>query len=151
MRLRLLAAFVVVLAVAGCTSYTGGTDDTGAGDVTPQSGTVQVNVTDAGFSPARVVVTAGTTVRWVNQQDVAVWPASDVHPVHQSYPADYSEAGSYGGSQACSGQGQQKDGAFDPCRRVPPGGSFSFTFGETGTWGYHDHLAPSRTGTVVVR
>lgn len=150
MRYGTLAVLAMALALAGCTSSAGDTGTNG-GEVTPQSGTVQVNITDSGFSPREVVITEGATVRWVNRGGAAAWPASDVHPVHQAYPADYSEAGSYGASQACTGPGQPKDGAFDACRRVQPGEAFSFTFEETGTWGYHDHLAPSRTGTVVVR
>lgn len=158
MRSRLLTAVLITALVllTGCTS-TGGapTDSDGGGDAdsgdTPLSGTVTVAVTDTGFDPATITIEQGTTVTWVNQGDRSVWPASNVHPVHTRYPGgDYDAPGSYGGSQACSGENEPKGDAFDACHEVAPGESWSFTFNETGTFGYHDHLRPSATGTVRV-
>lgn len=148
----LLAGLVLLTGCTGTGGSTDGTGDDGAGDgETVLNGTVTVDVTDAGFEPATITVEQGTTVTWVNQRDSATWPASNVHPTHQQYPGgDYAQSGSYFGSQACTGENQAKDGAFDPCHHIQPGETFSFTFNHTGTWGYHDHLRPSTTGTVRV-
>lgn len=149
-----LLALVVVITLAGCTGGAGDAPgdgpDTGDGTGTV-SGNATVTITDAGFQPARITVEQGTTVTWVNEGSQAAWPASDVHPQHTQYPGgDYDQSGSYAGSSACTGPGDQKGDAFDACQRVQPGDSWSFTFEETGTWQYHNHLSPSMAGTVVV-
>lgn len=52
-----------------------------------------------------------------------LWVASDPHPIHTDLPG------------------------FDP-RKVQE--SFSFTFDRVGEWGFHNHLRPSDTGTIIV-
>lgn len=142
---------VGLVLLTGCTGTGGTTDGTSDNGGTVLSGTVSVNVTDAGFEPASITVEQGATVTWVNQRDRATWPASDIHPSHTQYPGgDYDASGSYQGSQGCSGAGEQKGDAFDACQEIQPGETFSFTFMETGTFGYHDHLRPGTTGTVRV-
>lgn len=86
--------------------------------------------TDSGFSPSTLTIAAGTTVAFQNNSSGSFWPASDNHPTHTLYPEG-----------SCS---------FDPCESIEAGGSWSFTFNETGTWGYHDHLSPGRGGTIIV-
>lgn len=117
-----------------------GEQDSGSGvsvDASISAGVpVVVRITDEGFSPASVTVKKGQAVRWSNNADVASWPASAVHPTHAVYPQK--------GSADCSGS------SFDACSGVAPGESWSFTFTKVGSWKYHDHLKPSKTGTVVV-
>lgn len=143
------ATLIATLTVAGCI-HNDTSEDTAEPD-NVQSGEVTVQATDSGFQPETVTVEKGTTVVWENTDDRAIWPASNVHPTHTQYPGgDYGQSGTYQGSQACSGQGQQKGDAFDACEQISPGESYAFTFEETGTWNYHDHLRSSMTGTINV-
>lgn len=106
---------------------------------TPPASTTAVTVayTDAGYSPSSVTIKKGQAVRFVNNstsQDV--WPASAVHPTHSVYPEK--------SALDCLGS------SFDACKGLKPGESWEFTFNSVGEWRYHDHLHPSKTGTVVV-
>jgi len=96
-----------------------------------------ITLTDAGFSPSKVVVKAGQSVTFVNQSKNGMWIGSDEHPTH----TDYS-------GTSRSAHCPDTDGtAFDQCT---VGDSYTFTFTKAGTWGFHDHVAPNFTGTVVV-
>ncbi len=83
-----------------------------------------VEITSGGFSPSEVIIEAGETVTWVNKDSVAHWVASANHPDHKVYP----ETG------GCIGS------TFDACKGIEPGESWSFTFNQKGSWGYHDHI-----------
>ncbi len=98
-------------------------------------GEAVITATDAGFSPSTLTVKRGTTVTFKNNSSMNVWPAANPHPIHTSYP----EGGGCVGS------------AFDACRGLAPGESWSFTFNDVGTWGYHDHLHSRDKGTVIVQ
>ena len=78
------------------------------------------------FNPKQSVVESGTTIMFVNESNVDMWVASNPHPTH----TDYS--------------------GFDALQAIKPGRSYSFKFTKIGTWGYHNHLDPSQTGTVMV-
>lgn len=96
-----------------------------------ETGTVNENklvvtYTDSGFSPKTITIKKGDSITFVNQSSGDMWVASNPHPVHTDYPA------------------------FDEKASVQKGGSWSFTFGQAGTWGYHNHKNPSSSGTVVV-
>lgn len=93
-----------------------------------------VEITSSGFSPKTLEINTGDTVTWTNMDSRSHWPASAVHPTHTIYP----EPG------GCIGS------IFDACRGLSNGESYSFTFDEEGTWGYHDHLRSSLTGTIIV-
>jgi len=110
---------------------------------------VTVEITSSGFVPRTVSINTGDTVTFVNNNGPARWPASNRHPIHTNYPADYS-GGSFSGSRACAGLGNTKPGAFDACQRLNTGEQYSIMFNEVGSWFYHDHLNPSRGGTIVV-
>ena len=109
-------------------------DRGGEGDVTGLPGgkdstggaAAVVRYADGGFSPETVSISVGQMVRWVNDGTELMWPASDVHPTHQEYPG------------------------FDARRPIGPGGSWSFTFEEEGSQGYHNHMNPTSTGAVIV-
>lgn len=102
----------------------GGTDAPTGESSTQQE--VTVSVTDAGFVPASVTVKAGTTVVFVNNGQGLHWPASDIHPTHELLKG------------------------FDALHGLVTGETYSFTFQQKGSWGYHDHPNPSVKGTVVV-
>jgi plastocyanin len=89
------------------------------------------------FIPEEVTVIEGGTVTFVNQSDKKMWIATDNHPTHDRYPIK-SET-------SCSGN------AFDQCTSVTRGGSWSFTFARTSTWGYHNHSGATARGEVVVK
>lgn len=87
----------------------------------------EISRTPSGWAPATLTVDRGDTVVFVNESADETWPASDVHPTHELLPG------------------------FDAERGVPRGSSWSYTFDRSGRFGFHDHLSPETTGTVVVR
>lgn len=78
------------------------------------------------FKPASVTVKARDIVVFKNMSDGAFWPASNPHPTHTLYPE------------------------FDARKGIAGGQNYQFKFTKVGTWGYHDHLHNTITGTVVV-
>lgn len=90
--------------------------------------------TDAGYTPATVRVKVGETVVFQNSSSRSIWPASGLHPTHDVYPI----------------KGGCISSAFDACKGIKSGESWSFKFSEVGTWKYHDHLNPSDRGVVEV-
>ena len=100
----------------------------------PYTATVVYN--GENFIPEEVTVIEGGTVKFVNTSDKKMWIATDNHPTHDRYPIK-SET-------SCSGN------AFDQCTSVTRGGSWSFTFDRTSTWGYHNHSGAAARGKVVV-
>ncbi|MEO8637679.1 MAG: hypothetical protein ABI430_02130 [Candidatus Taylorbacteria bacterium] len=89
---------------------------------------VIVIYTNSGFSPKTVTVKKGSTVEFVNQSDGGMSVASDPHPTHVIYPE------------------------FDQYKTSARGLKvFDFVFDKVGTWGYHNHMQASNTGTVIVQ
>lgn len=78
-----------------------------------------------GFDPVTVTVKVGTKVVWTNKTGAVATVNSDLHPTHLLNP-------------------------FLNLGRVENTASVSVIFDKAGTYKYHDHLNPSRTGTVVV-
>ena len=99
-----------------------------------------IHITASGFAPAIVTLKSGTRVTFQNESAGDSWPASAMHPTHRVYPgSDIMKCGT-----------TEKNVVFDSCGGIAPGAMWSFTFTERGSWKYHDHLSPSRTGTIVV-
>ena len=96
--------------------------------------TVVISYTDSGFSPANVTIKKGDTIKYVNNSSKEMWPASAMHPSHNAYP----ETGGCIGSK------------FDACARIKTGATYSFTFNQVGSWGYHDHISPNFFGKITV-
>lgn len=115
-------------------------DSTGDVEETVVSTTTIVTYTNSGFSPSSVTINAGEVVMFVNEGSNLMWPASAIHPTHTVYPGS--------SIQKCGTA--EEDSIFDACSRVTSGNSWSFTFTETGTWKYHNHLNIGKTGTIVV-
>lgn len=86
----------------------------------------QVDMTASGFSPATITIKKGDYIQFVNKDSDTHWPASNPHPVHDGYPG------------------------FDAKKALRQNEKYRFQFTRTGTWGYHDHLNPSKSGTVIV-
>ena len=85
-----------------------------------------VTYTDGGtFLPARLDIATGDEVVFVNDSQIPVWPASNIHPTHEILSS------------------------FDPLEAIPPGESWAYTFVDNGYWRYHNHIDPSETGLVV--
>lgn len=92
------------------------------------------------FTPKTLTIKKGDTVRWVNNSDRDIWPASAIHPKHRVYPgSDIDKCGKVPAGTI-----------FDACGGVSPDSSWSFEFNEVGEWHYHDHLRSSVTGIIVV-
>jgi len=92
----------------------------------PEERTHEVVLREDGFDPEEFTISAGDTIIFSTTRGTHFWPASNLHPTHDIYPA------------------------FDPGEPIPADATWSFTFEERGTWRMHDHLAPYFTGTVTV-
>lgn len=92
----------------------------------PAGPVVTVEMVPDAFSPQTLAIALGTTVRFVNKDKVARWPASGLHPVHDICPG------------------------FDSKQSIKPGGSYSFTFTVAKQCPMHDHLNPAIRGIIVV-
>lgn len=86
----------------------------------------EIVVTATGFQPKTITVAAGTRVVWNNRSGKNIAIASDDHPTHLKYPL--------------LNIGKVKNGA-----------SAQLIFDKPGTYGYHNHIDPSQTGTIIVR
>lgn len=84
-----------------------------------------VTYTDNGFEPQDITVKKGTTVMITNNSSKDVQFSSDDHPVHRDNPEMN-------------------------LKTLSPGESTSYAPSEAGTWGFHDHLDDSKTGSVTV-
>lgn len=84
-----------------------------------------VTLIATGFTPATITVKKGDKVVWVNKSGDVATVNSDPHPTHTNYqPLNLN--------------------SFND------GEKLELVFDKAGTYGYHDHLHPSRRGTVVV-
>lgn len=97
-------------------------------NTTTEQGTVTVVITYDGnlFSPSQVTVKKGDTITIKNESSTTVQIQSNVHPIH----TDNEELN---------------------IGEIAAGQSKSFTVNKVGSWGYHNHLDPTQTGTIVVR
>ena len=79
------------------------------------------------FEPARMIISPGTTVTWVNDSADAHFVNSDPHPSHNVIE-DLNSS------------------------RINPGESYTFTFEEVGAWGYHcsAHFNSDMIAQVIV-
>lgn len=85
----------------------------------------KVTLTAAGFSPILLKIKAGETVVWENTGGGLATINSDAHPAHTKYPP-------------------LNLGQFSI------GQTLSLLFDQPGTYGYHNHLNPSQSGTIIV-
>lgn len=85
-----------------------------------------VTLTQNGFSPQTLTIKSGQTVVWVNNSGQDATVNSDPHPTHTNYsPLNL--------------------GGFSN------GEKLSLLLPKSGTYGYHNHLNPQQTGTIIVQ
>jgi len=101
---------------------------------------ITVTYSQSGFSPSKVTVKKGETVKFVNQSSSGMWVGSAMHPTHAVYDGTTLEEHCAIGATA----------SFDSCKDIKNGESYSFTFGQIGSWNYHNHSGSNHYGTVVV-
>lgn len=89
-----------------------------------------VTITRSGFSPKTLTVQAGQRITWTNSDSSVHYVAPNDHPTHVKYSGIWND----------DGTGQ-----------ISPGQTYTITISTPGTYGYHDHLNPSTTGTIVVQ
>ncbi|RJQ13768.1 hypothetical protein C4553_02680 [Candidatus Parcubacteria bacterium] len=100
-----------------------------------------VEMTAAGFIPSTLMIKKGDAVQFTNRGTKERWPATGLHPTHEVYPgSDIDKCGT-----------SEQSKIFDACMGIAPGASWSFTFNEVGSWGYHDHLQSLVRGQIVVQ
>ena len=85
-----------------------------------------ISMESSGFNPTSITIAKGDTVTWVNNDTKGHRPASSRHPIHSDLPG------------------------FDSLNAVAPGDSYSFTFTQVGSWGFHDHLKFTDGGIINV-
>lgn len=84
-----------------------------------------ITYTDNGFAPASINVHAGDVVKVVNNSSHNLQFSSDPHPVHT------------------------KDTELNQ-QTLRPGESQTFDVTKKGTFGFHDHIDSTKTGTITV-
>lgn len=102
-----------------------------------------ITLTENGFFPASVSVARGETVRFINDSSRGMWVGTDEHPTHTEYDGTSTR-------EHCV-NGMNTGTSFDQCASVAKGEFWDYTFEKTGTFGFHNHVGASNTGTVVVR
>jgi len=103
-----------------------GNKSNGTDNQIPVVGNTIVEITDSGFNPQTIVIKKGSVVTWINRGDQTHTVASDPHPTHTDLPGLIS----------------------NPMKKNQ---SFSFTFEDVGTFGYHCHLHLNEKGKVIVK
>lgn len=132
-----IAVLILVLALAGAVflirnqgaAAPDAAQHTGSGNAAVGANGVSyvVTYTDDGFSPSPVTVLPGTTVTWSNQSSHVMW-------VETTGPG-----GDCGSAQA-----------FNSCKKIGTGGSYSHTFKDAGTYPYFNQEHSQDTGIVIV-
>ena len=127
----ILAALCLILAMLTAVALVDNkktTDDSKkALEASKQVNTLEVSVTDEGFSPATVKIKTGQAVTWTNTGTAAHQIASDPHPADNGV------------------EGLSDDEAMQK------GDAYSYTFEKAGTYTYHDEMNPLKFyGTVIV-
>lgn len=129
------AIFIAIIIVGGIFFYAKSNTSTSsvtptpvqsAQTKTPTSTQATINLTGSGFSPSMLTIKVGTKVIWINNSGENAQVDSNPHPIHSSFPPMNFDAFSNGSS-------------------------VSLVFDKAGTYGYHNHLNPSQTGTIVVQ
>jgi hypothetical protein len=88
--------------------------------------THEVILTETGYEPKDLTINLYDEVVFRTVRGFPHWPASNLHPTHNLYPA------------------------FDPRTPVPADEEWSFQFTQAGVWPFHDHLNSTHAGSVTV-
>lgn len=146
----IVIVIVIVIVVGGIWYFTSTKPSNYVAPTTPAPETSQpaaeeqlarvIVAADSGFSPSSITIKKGETITFRNESSQLSWPASAIHPTHTVYPgSNIAKCGTTGA-----------EGIFDACTGLAKGQAWSFKFDIPGTWKYHDHLNPSRNGTIIV-
>lgn len=100
--------------------------DSSGRDPSDKPVTATITYSDDGFSPSKITVKSGDNIAIKNASANDMQFDSDPHPVHTNNPELNVDL-------------------------VSPGQTMIFTAHTKGTFGYHDHLNPGDTGTIVVQ
>jgi plastocyanin len=151
-RFRLIA-ICCVSALAGLTFLTLVLTVNTAVQATVIDSSVPVSITESGFDPAVVTVTAGTTVVWTNHTQETVHMVSG-EPYRIYLPLMLRNAGdtraiAASPPTAAAAVTWQQDDWVD--EDIPPGKSYTHTFTMSGNYPYFLTRYPARTGLVVVQ
>lgn len=103
---------------------------------TPKPKLALVTYDGRGFSPKKLTILKGDTVRFLNISSDGMWVVTNIHPTHKSYPVKTTKS--------CSGT------IFDMCKEVQNGQYWDFTFDREGTFGYHNEIKPVMDGSIEV-
>ena len=137
-KIIVIAAIVIFVVIGGVFMLTRESNEKVTPETSPAASTKDIPVTGTdsaastitytndGFSPSTITVSAGTTITIKNDSSKSLQFASNDHPTHTKNPE-------LNGSTIDAGQSQ------------------TITVTQTGTNGYHNHLNPSDTGTIVVQ
>lgn len=101
-----------------------------------------ITLTENGFFPASVSVARGETVRFINDSSRGMWVGVNAHPTHTEYDGTSTREHCVSGTRGTS---------FDQCASVAKGEFWDYAFEKSGTFGFHNHVGASNTGTIVVR
>lgn len=102
------------------------TTTTNSSSTNSQTAASVIKYTSSGFSPSSITIKSGQSVTFENDSSSLLQVDSNPHPIH----TENTELNI--GSIAV---GQQQ----------------SVVLTKTGSWGYHNHLNPTDTGTIIVQ
>lgn len=103
-------------------TYGSNNQPSGSGSSQAEVAPGTVDIKNMMFTPSQITIKEGDTVTWTNNDNIAHTVTDDLSNV--------------GGP--ASGN-------------IPPGGSYSFTFKDKGSYQYHCNIHPSMRGTIVVQ
>ena len=124
-----LGAMIAVLVIAVLITMIGkpSTDTDVVEDAEGSDDAVTIEITPEGFEPEAIQIDAGTTVMWTNVDSVEHGLQANPYPEGTDLPE------------------------LNTDEPIAPGESYSFTFDETGDFGYHDKDDPTDNGEVIVQ
>jgi plastocyanin len=115
----LFLAFSFISIISGCSK-----NDMSTNTTSGTTGANEILIKGMAFSPASKTITAGTTIKWTNQDNIN-------HTVTSGTPGSPS-------------------GLFDS-GNIAPDGTFSYTFNQAGTFSFYCKIHSSMTGTITVQ
>lgn len=127
--LAVIGVIIVIAAVVLLFGYKSPNSSTSPSSSSSQSSTqasATITYSDSGFSPDATTVKAGSTVAIKNASSSVLQFDSDPHPVHT-------------------------DDTDLNVGTVEVGQTKTFTVTKTGSFGFHNHLDPSKTGKIVIQ
>lgn len=130
MKNKIIVVSLVLIIVGGLTYYFTNNKKVSEVDMnlTKELTTDSLTVvyTNEDFTPKKISIKKGQTVKFINNSDRKMWVASNDHPMHLIYPE------------------------FDQKEITLRGSVYEFKFEKTGNWDYHNHLVSSHGGTIEV-